>query len=269
MSNKTNTKSKSEYVINGLIIGGLGFLLWTIVAPQFKSCNCRNYSNDVREALLGIYNSCTTQWRDNGPESVCYKFGKSYYREKGVEIATLGNKSNFIAYAVHTRDSLVYKMTLTDYHNRQPQLATGSYTEKELNKRRPHDIRLATGPFTQKKFNEIGLNISNAKRDLIHLILACSAYWEKNGNDNNCTPEVATKTTFRYSMGVSNDNVDESDGRYIQSPDVVISAQGYKSNFTAQAEGKEDGRMFKCKSRDYTTFKIKEVFPWSWIFFWE
>ncbi len=252
--NKTKTKLKMSYVVKGLILCIGVFLLWAMIAPQFKSCGCRSNGSYIRSDLYNVYLSCRLYWEVNGSESVCNSNviagnpDYEYSRSKGVEIATLGNESNFIAYAVHTKDSLVYKMTLSDDHNK------------------PYDIQLATGSFTQKKINEIGLNISSAKRDLVYLIFACSDYWEKNGKHKNCTPEVAAKTNFRYPRLVGEGDLAV---RYIPSPDVVITAQGNKLNFIAQAESKEDGRKFRWKSSDFTVDKIKEVFPWSWVFFWE
>ena len=71
MSNTTNTNSKRRYFINGLCIGGLGFLLWIVIAPQFKMYSSRLAEEHIEVNLYQVFLACRAYWADSGSESIC------------------------------------------------------------------------------------------------------------------------------------------------------------------------------------------------------
>jgi len=105
------TKSIRPYLVNGLIIFGLGFLFLVVVIPKFDTRgNGRTLDSDTKSNLHDLYLACKAYWADNGPDHVCtpdiaQQTAYGYVKSVNVEIVALGNEKNFKANATHAKDT--------------------------------------------------------------------------------------------------------------------------------------------------------------------
>jgi len=115
-ADKTKGKSKSSWLLNSLFLCGLGFLLWGMIAPQFKSgCGCRAYSSYTKANLHNVYLGCKAYWADNGSDSVCtHEIAQStaygYVNSPNVELVAFGNESEFLGFAYNKKSPKVFKL---------------------------------------------------------------------------------------------------------------------------------------------------------------
>jgi hypothetical protein len=112
------TKSLRPYLVNGLIIFGLGFLLWwTVIEPQFKcyGCGTRAYDPDSKANLHNVFLACKAYWADNGSENVCsidIAAGTSYgyIQTMNVKVLAVGNEKTFKGLAYHIKNNKTWKI---------------------------------------------------------------------------------------------------------------------------------------------------------------
>ena len=77
----------------------------------------------------------------------------------------------------------------------------------------------------------------DTKYNLHNIFLACHAYWDEKGSENNCTPAIASQQDFGY----------------IQSVDVTISASGAETDFSATAQNTNSTNTFSIDSNGTIT----------------
>jgi len=80
-------------------------------------------------------------------------------------------------------------------------------------------------------------NYDHPQANLANVFLACNAYWDEKGSENNCTPAVASQQEYGY----------------IQSANVNIFASGTKTGFSATAQHIDSTKTFSIDSNGTIT----------------
>jgi hypothetical protein len=162
-----------------VILCAAGFLLWIVIAPQFKcyGCSTRAYDPDTKANLHNVYLACKAYWVDNDSDSVCtHEIAQStaygYLKSFNVEIVAIGDESDFFALAYNKKSPEVFKVD-----------------EKGAIE------KLSDSPKDSLSFDAL-LFLSKPEHHLRNYLGACKTYWKDIGPSHDCSVENAIEYGF-------------------------------------------------------------------------
>ncbi len=106
-----------SYVIKCLLLFAAGFLLWTVIAPQFKcyGCGTRAYDPDTKANLHNVYLACKAYWYDDGADQVCgmdiaTSTTYGYIQSRNVKVIVFGNEKSFVGLGYNKKNNKAWKI---------------------------------------------------------------------------------------------------------------------------------------------------------------